>query len=157
MIVSTVDIEIKGLGLWVSDTKVPSSDLIRSDTWGGPCQYSIYVVNTLLQNSFSNTYLSRYSSVSLRYQCWNPDTILIGIDINQKVVTIYAKSKGMILNLFIKTGNHANTIRDLSTPLPLGAISLATNFGKNYESIPKFLFLISCQYFNQTKKLNIWI
>ena len=70
----------------------------------------MYVVNTLLQNSFSNTYLSRYSAISLSYQCLNPDTISLGIDINRKLVTIFVKSKGMILNLFIKTGNHTETI-----------------------------------------------
>ena len=52
-----------------------------------------HVVNTLLQNGFSNTYLSRYSSVLLNY-----------------LMTIYAKLKGTIFNLFIKTGNHTDTI-----------------------------------------------
>ena len=36
----------------------------------------------LLHNNFSNQYLSRYCSVSLSYQCLNPDTILLAIDIN---------------------------------------------------------------------------
>jgi len=41
------------------------------------------------------------------------------------LITINTKSKGMILSLFIKTRNHRNTIRDLSSPLLLGAILLA--------------------------------
>ena len=36
--------------------------------------------------------------------------ILLDIDINWKFATIDPKSKGMILNLFIKTGNHMETI-----------------------------------------------
>jgi len=36
--------------------------------------------------------------------------ILLAIDINQKLPTINAKVKDMILNLFIKTGNHTDTI-----------------------------------------------
>ena len=40
-------------------------------------------------------------------------------------VTIDPKSKGTVLNLFIKTGNHMATSCDLLTPLPLGAISSA--------------------------------
>ena len=34
-----------------------------------------YVVNTLLHNSFPNTYLSRYSSDSLDYQ-WEPHNLV---------------------------------------------------------------------------------
>ena len=51
----------------------------------------------LLHKNFLNKYLSRYSSVSLSYQCLNPETISLAIDINQKLVTINAKSKGTIL------------------------------------------------------------
>ena len=36
--------------------------------------------------------------------------ILLAININQKLPTINAKVKDMILNLFIKTGNHTDTI-----------------------------------------------
>ena len=51
----------------------------------------------LLHNKFSNQYLSKYSSVSLSYQCLNLDTILLTIDINWKHLTINAKSKDTIL------------------------------------------------------------
>ena len=43
-----------------------------------------------------------------------------------------AKSKGTILNLFIKTGNHT---RDLTTPLPLGVILLAININQKLVTI----------------------
>ena len=36
---------------------------------------TLHVVNTLLHKGFQSPYLSRYSSVSLSYQCLNPDTI----------------------------------------------------------------------------------
>ena len=36
---------------------------------------SKYEVNALLHKGFSNPYQSRYDSVSLYYQCQNPDTI----------------------------------------------------------------------------------
>ena len=50
---------------------------------------------------FSNMYLSRYNSDSLEYQCQHKATIPVTID---------PKSKGTILNLFFKTGNHSDTI-----------------------------------------------
>ena len=49
--------------------------------------------------------------------------------------TIDAKSKGIILNMFIKTGNHTNTICDLSTPVTLGAILLAINIKRKSATI----------------------
>ena len=53
--------------------------------------------------------------------------ISLAIDINWRLSTILAKLRGVILNLFSKTGNHMNTIHDLSTLLILGAISSAIN------------------------------
>ena len=47
----------------------------------------------LLHYNFSKQYLSRYSSVSIWYQCLNSDTISLAIEINRKLVTINAKSK----------------------------------------------------------------
>ena len=41
------------------------------------------------------------------------------------LITINDKSKGLILNLFIKQGTTQIQFHDLSAPLPLGAISLA--------------------------------
>ena len=51
--------------------------------------------------------------------------ILLAIDINRKLATIHPKLKGITLNLFSRTGNNANRIRDLSTPMLLDAILLA--------------------------------
>ena len=76
------------------------------------CKY-IHVVNALLLNSFPNKYLSRYNSDSLDYQ-WEPPRIQsrdlttplpLTIDINWKLATINVKPMGMVLKLFIKTGN----------------------------------------------------
>ena len=85
----------------------------------------------LLHNKFSNQYLSKYSSVSLSYQCLNPDTTLLTIDINWKPLTINAKLKDMILlaivvnmdtsNQLINVSNRTQSTRlqscKLSTPL----------------------------------------
>ena len=88
---------------------------------------SKYVVNTLLQNGFSNPYLSRYKLDSFDYQCqhtatirwtYNPTTTGCNLQLvcfskdqlskstgtpalNQSM-TINAKSMGKILNLIIK-------------------------------------------------------
>ena len=43
----------------------------------------LHVVNTLLHNGFYNPYLSKYSAVSLGYQCLNPLTISSAINVNQ--------------------------------------------------------------------------
>ena len=61
----------------------------------------------------------------------------IAMDINWKLLTINPKLKGMILNLFIKTGYHMDIIksRDLSTPLPVGAISSAIDINPKLVTI----------------------
>ena len=46
------------------------------------------VVNNLLNKGISNPYLSRYSSVSLSYQCLNLDPILSAIDVNTDTITL---------------------------------------------------------------------
>ena len=49
----------------------------------------------------------------------------------QSLTRIYrSQIKGTILNLFSRTGNHTNTIRHLSTLLPLGAISLPIDINR---------------------------
>ena len=65
------------------------------------------------------------------------------MDINRKLPTIHPKFKEIILNLFSRTGNHMNTICDLSTPLPLGVILLAININRNLVTIhPKLKGMI---------------
>ena len=52
------------------------------------------------------------------------------------VATFEPKFKWKILNLFIKTGNHTNTLRALSTPLlPMGAISSAIDIKRKLVTI----------------------
>ena len=48
-----------------------------------PDLFTVIVVNTLLQNDFSNPYLSRCNPVSHIYQCLNLDTIWSTIHVNQ--------------------------------------------------------------------------
>ena len=43
--------------------------------------------------------------------------------------------KGTIFNLLSRIGNHTNMIRDLSTPLPLAAISLAIDISRKLVTI----------------------
>ena len=50
-------------------------------------RWRLQLVNTLLQNGFSNPHLSRYNPVSLSYQCLNPDTIWSTINVNQDTNT----------------------------------------------------------------------
>ncbi|XP_023337958.1 uncharacterized protein LOC111708733 [Eurytemora carolleeae] len=87
----------------------------------------IHVVNALLLNSFPNKYLSRYNSDSLDYQ-WEPSRIQsrdlttplpLTIDINWKLATINVKPMGMILKLFIKTGNDFLYLNICKPPLNL--------------------------------------
>ena len=76
------------------------------------------------------TYLSRYNVLSLLSMSTH----------GYNLVTINAKSKGTILSLFIKTGNHTNTICDLSMSLPLGVILLAININQKLATIdPKYM------------------
>ena len=51
------------------------------------------------------------------------------------LVTIDSKSKGTILSLSIKTGNHTNMISDLLTPLPMGPISLVVDINRKLTTI----------------------
>ena len=87
------------------------------------------ILNLFIQTG-NHTYTIRDLSTPLPL-----GSILLAININQKLQTIIAKSKGTILNLFIKTGNHTNTIRDLSMPLSLGAISLAIDINQKLTTI----------------------
>ena len=49
------------------------------------CKFNLKsVVNAILHNSFLNTYLSRYNSVPLSYQCLNPDTISSAVNVNHR-------------------------------------------------------------------------
>ena len=80
--------------------------------------------------------------------------ILLAINIKRKPATISAKSKGTILNLLNKTGNHTNTICDLSTPLPQGAISLAINIKRK---LPTFNAKSTEQLLSGSKQYGVSI
>ena len=86
----------------------------------------------LLHNNFLYQYLSRYSLVSLSYQCL---TRIQSSQLPISIATIDPKLKGTILNLFIKTGNHANAIPAPSTPLLIGVISSAIDINKKLVTI----------------------
>ena len=59
--------------------------------------------------------------------------ILLTINVNARIQS--RNYQCTILNLFTKTGNHTNMICDLSTPLPLGPISLAININRKLATI----------------------
>ena len=69
--------------------------------------------------------------------------ILLAIDINRKLATIHPKLKGITLNLFSRTGNNANRIRDLSMPMLLDAILLTIDINRKLPTIhPKLKGII---------------
>ena len=82
-------------------------------------KYEVYGTNLFIKTG-NHTYTIRDLSTPLPL-----GSILLAININQKLVTIDPKLKGTILNLLSRAGNHTNTICDLSTPRPLGVILLA--------------------------------
>ena len=116
----------------------------------------------LLHNNFLYQYLSRYSLVSLSYQCLNHDTIQLAIDINRNyrcqikgnhANAIPAPSTPLLIgaisstidinrklvtidpNLLSKTENYTNLIHSLSTPLPMGAILSAIDINRKLVTI----------------------
>ena len=83
---------------------------------------------------------------------------LVSYQYHPKLATIDSKLKGTILNLLTKTGNHMNTICDLSTPLPLGAILLAININQKLTTIdPKLkgtILNLFCRTGNHTNTIH---
>ena len=112
--------------------KVPSSGTTqilltnKVNTRIQSCNYQCQIKGHDPQSVYQNKEPQEYNPWSINATWPLPlDATLLAVDINRKLVTIHPKLKGKIPNLFKRTGNHMNTIRDLSTPHPLGAISVA--------------------------------
>ena len=82
-----------------------SLDYQRQHTAIQSCNYRSQIKGDDPQPVHQNMETTRIQSRDLSTQL-PLDTILLAIDINQKLVTIYPRSKGTILNLFIKTENN---------------------------------------------------
>ena len=102
----------------------------------------LHVVNTLLHNGFYNPYLSKYSSVSLGYQCLNPHTITSAIDvstdtslaINVSTDTSLAIDVSTDTSLAINVSTDTSLAIDVSTDTSL-ALSMSKRTRAVYRSM----------------------
>ena len=106
--------------------------------WYLPCFYTawIHIKEKTKRSCQLTDSFNPCSKCLLHSKFWEriyPGTAQILFTINVNTLIQSRKSKGTILSLFIKTGNHRNTIHDLSTPR--GAILLAIDINQKLLTI----------------------